>query len=93
LREHRTDLYDLLDQLHTGHDAPGVEEALEAEHYGTPSRFDLVSEIPKGPVVVELIYTQSFAARPLVWKFFAYQGSQRWIIIDTNFNDKTNLLD
>ena len=24
--------YDLLDQLHTGHDAPGVEEALEAEH-------------------------------------------------------------
>ena len=25
--------YDLLDQLHTGHDAPGVEEALEAEHW------------------------------------------------------------
>ncbi len=25
--------YDLLDQLHTGHDAPGVEEALEAEHF------------------------------------------------------------
>ncbi len=24
--------YDLLDQLHTGHYAPGVEEALEAEH-------------------------------------------------------------
>jgi hypothetical protein len=25
--------YDLLDQLHTGHDVPGVEEALEAEHW------------------------------------------------------------
>ena len=25
--------YDLLDQLHTGHDAPGVEEALESEHW------------------------------------------------------------
>src|SRR5258705_7767841 len=25
--------YDLLDQLHTGHDAPGVEESLEAEHW------------------------------------------------------------
>src|SRR5208283_1494351 len=25
--------YDLLDQLHTGHDAPSVEEALEAEHW------------------------------------------------------------
>jgi hypothetical protein len=25
--------YDLLDQLHTGHDAPCVEEALEAEHW------------------------------------------------------------
>ena len=25
--------YDLLDQLHTGHDAPGVEEVLEAEHW------------------------------------------------------------
>ena len=25
--------YDLLDQLHTGHDAPAVEEALEAEHW------------------------------------------------------------
>jgi len=24
--------YDLLDQVHTGHDAPGVEEGLEAEH-------------------------------------------------------------
>jgi hypothetical protein len=69
----------------------GIKNALSI--YGTPSRFDLVSEIPKGPVVVELIYTQSFVARPLVWKFFAYQGSQRWIIIDANFNDKTNLLD
>ena len=26
-------LYDLLDQLHPGHGAPGVEETLEAEHW------------------------------------------------------------
>jgi hypothetical protein len=25
--------YDLLDELHTGHDTAGVEEALEAEHW------------------------------------------------------------
>ena len=55
--------------------------------YGTPSRFDLVSEIKKGPVLVELIYTQSFAARPLFWKFYAYQTSGRWIIINAKFND------
>jgi hypothetical protein len=29
--------YDLLNQLHTGHDAPGVEEALEAEHWTHPA--------------------------------------------------------
>jgi hypothetical protein len=30
LRNIELTFYDLLDQLHTGHDAPGVEEALEA---------------------------------------------------------------
>jgi hypothetical protein len=69
----------------------GIKKAIST--LGTPARFDLVSEIPKGPVVVEFIYTQSFAARPLFWKFFAYQSSQRWIIIDADFNTKASLLD
>jgi hypothetical protein len=69
----------------------GIKKAISV--YGAPTRFDLVSETQKGPVVSEFIYTQSFAARPLVWKFFAYQTSKRWIIIDANFNDKTNLLE
>jgi hypothetical protein len=69
----------------------GIQNAIA--FYGTPIRFDLVSEIKKGPVVVELIYTLSFAARPLVWKFYAYQTSGHWIIIDAKFNDKMDLLD
>jgi hypothetical protein len=59
--------------------------------YGSPRRFDLVSETPEGPVVVKFVYTQSFDARPLVWKFYAYQSTQGWIIIDAQFNDKTDL--
>jgi hypothetical protein len=68
----------------------GIRKALS--YYGTPHRVDLVSETPKGPVVVKLVYTQSFDSLPLGWNFFAYQSSQGWVIISAQFSDKTDLL-
>jgi hypothetical protein len=68
----------------------GIKKALS--YYGTPHRVDLVSETPKGPVVVKFVYTQSFDSLPLGWNFFAYQSSQGWVIISAQFSDKTDLL-
>ena len=68
----------------------GIKKALS--YYGTPHRIDLVSETPKGPVVVKFIYTQSFDSLPLIWSFFAYQNSHGWVIISAQFSDKTDLL-
>jgi hypothetical protein len=61
-------------------------------YYGTPRRFDLVSETPRGPVVIKYVYTQSFDTLPLVWSFFAYQNSDGWVFISAQFSDKTDLL-
>jgi hypothetical protein len=68
----------------------GIRKALS--YYGTPHRFDLVSETPKGPVVVKFVYTQSFDSLPLAWNFFAYQNSDGWVIVSAQFSDKTDLL-
>ena len=68
----------------------GIKKALS--YYGTPHRVDLVSETPKGPVVVKFVYTQSFDSLPLGWNFFAYQSAQGWVIISAQFSDKTDLL-
>ena len=68
----------------------GIKKALS--YYGTPHRVDLVSETPKGPVVVKFIYTQSFDSLPLSWSFFAYRNSHGWVIISAQFSDKTDLL-
>ena len=68
----------------------GIKKALS--YYGIPYRVDLVSETPKGPVVVKFIYTQSFDSLPLSWSFFAYRNSHGWVIISAQFSDKTDLL-
>jgi hypothetical protein len=68
----------------------GIKKALA--YYGTPRRFDLVSETPRGPVVVKYVYTQSFDTLPLAWSFFAYQNSDGWVFISAQFSDKTDLL-
>jgi hypothetical protein len=68
----------------------GIKKALA--YYGTPRRFDLVSETPRGPVVVKYVYTQSFDRLPVAWTFFAYQNSDGWIFISAQFSDKTDLL-
>jgi hypothetical protein len=68
----------------------GIKKALA--YYGTPRRFDLVSETPRGPVVVKYVYTQSFDSLPLAWSFFAYQNSDGWVFISAQFSDKTDLL-
>lgn len=68
----------------------GIKKALA--YYGTPHRFDLVSETPRGPVVVKFLYTQSFDSLPLAWSFFAYQSSDGWVFISAQFSDKTDLL-
>jgi hypothetical protein len=68
----------------------GIKKALA--YYGTPRRFDLVSETPRGPVVVKFLYTQSFDSLPLAWSFFAYQTSDGWVFISAQFSDKTDLL-
>jgi hypothetical protein len=68
----------------------GIKKALA--YYGTPHRFDLVSETPRGPVVVKFLYTQSFDSLPLAWSFFAYQNSDGWVFISAQFSDKTDLL-
>jgi hypothetical protein len=68
----------------------GIKKALA--YYGTPRRFDLVSETPRGPVVVKFVYTQSFDTLPLAWSFFAYQNSGGWVFISAQFSDKTDLL-
>jgi hypothetical protein len=68
----------------------GIKKALA--YYGTPRRFDLVSETPRGPVVVKYVYTQSFDSLPLAWSFFAYRNSDGWVFISAQFSDKTDLL-
>jgi len=68
----------------------GIKKALA--YYGTPRRFDLVSETPRGPVVVKYVYTQSFDTLPLAWSFFAYQNSDGWVFISAQFSDKIDLL-
>jgi hypothetical protein len=68
----------------------GIRKALA--YYGTPRRYDMVSETPRGPVVVKFLYTQSFDSLPLAWSFFAYQNSDGWVFISAQFSDKTDLL-
>ena len=72
--------YDLLDQLHTGHDAPGVEEALEAEHwthaafYPPVILFDNIVQVGASadldgifPTVIELVYSCPCGAKRHGW--------------------------
>ena len=55
--------------------------------YGRPVGFDLLEEKAFGPSLVRCVYLFRLQKYPLVWQFFFYKGTDRWLPVNVRFND------
>ena len=56
--------------------------------YGRPVGYDLLEEKSFGPSLVRCVYIFRLEKYPLIWEFFFYKGTDRWLPIEVRFNDQ-----
>ena len=60
--------------------------------YGRSLGYDRVSSRTFGDSVVHLLYIMKHEVNPIVWEFYYYRVSGRWILVKVRFDDQLLLL-
>ena len=60
--------------------------------YGKLLGYERVSSRTFGDSVVRLLYIMKYEVHPIVFEFYFYRVSRRWILVKVQFNDQFSLL-